>query len=179
VDNIDGFVGGLAEDHVNGSSLGPLFQSIIKGQFERSRDGDSLFFRSNAAGLYTNGTLNASIASLVNLNTVTLADIVQANTGITGLSSNVFFTTIPGDFNHDGYVNNADLSTWRSAFAAGTMSTTDFLTWQSHVGNVAPWVAASGPNFASIPEPGTFTLATLIASAGIAVRRRVRSRYAA
>ena len=42
VDNIDLWVGGLAEDHVDGSSMGELFSTIIVDQFERIRTGDRL-----------------------------------------------------------------------------------------------------------------------------------------
>jgi peroxidase len=170
--NIDPFVGGLAEDHVAGSSLGPFFQAIIKAQFERSRDGDRLFYRNNAAGLYTNGVLNAQVASLVNLNTVSLASIIQMNTGITGLQSNLFFTAIAGDFNHDGYVNTADLTMWRAAFAQGTMTGNDYLTWQRNQGAVAPWVAAASVNVSAVPEPSTLALAVLLAVGAVRRKRR-------
>ena len=79
-----------------GRAWGRCSRTIIAGQFERTRDGDRLFYRSNAAGLYTGGVLNASIASLVNLNTMTLADVIEANTGIAGLADNVFFASIAG-----------------------------------------------------------------------------------
>src|SRR5207302_8587471 len=44
VDRIDPFEGGLAEDHVKGSDVGPLFQAIMVDQFTRLRDGDRLFY---------------------------------------------------------------------------------------------------------------------------------------
>jgi peroxidase len=171
INNIDAFVGGLAEDHVAGSSLGSLFQAIIKGQFERSRDADRLFYRGNAAGLYTNGVLNASISSLVNLNTVSLASIIQMNTGITGLQSNLFYASIAGDFNHDGYVNQADLTTWRAAFAQGTMNGNDYLVWQRNQGAVASWVAAASANVSAVPEPSTLALAAMLAVGAIRRKR--------
>jgi hypothetical protein len=174
INNIDPFIGGLAEDHVAGSSLGPLFQSIVKGQFTRLRDADRLFYRGNTAGLYSNGVLNPSIASLVDLNTVTLADIIEANTDVADLPSNVFFVTIDGDFNHDGHVNITDLTTWRAAFAAGSMTGVDYLTWQRNVGAVAPWAAAATGSLGAIPEPNA-TLLALLAAGAAAGRRRPRS----
>lgn len=39
-DNIDLFVGGMAESPVEGSKLGPTFMCILVDQFRRLRDGD-------------------------------------------------------------------------------------------------------------------------------------------
>lgn len=39
-DQVDLWVGGLAEDHVAGGLVGPTFRAILKDQFERLRDGD-------------------------------------------------------------------------------------------------------------------------------------------
>jgi peroxidase len=80
VDNIDLWVGGLAEDHVAGGSVGPLFQSIIATQFEHIRDGDRLWFEN----LYTG-------ADLANLENTTLAQIIARNTVDTDLQTDVFF----------------------------------------------------------------------------------------
>lgn len=91
INNIDAFVGGLAEDHLPGSSLGAMNTAIIVDQFVRSRDGDRLFYLNDAARLYTNGVLRPEIAAVINLNTITLADIIMANTGLTSLSQNLFF----------------------------------------------------------------------------------------
>ena len=44
VDKIDPFEGGMAEDHVAGSDLGPLFTKIIADQFNRLRAGDRFFY---------------------------------------------------------------------------------------------------------------------------------------
>jgi hypothetical protein len=94
INNIDAFVGGLAEPHLAGSSLGALNTAIIADQFERSRDGDRLFYLSNAAGLYQNGVIRPEVAAIVNLDTITLADVIMANTSLTRLSQNLFFVPV-------------------------------------------------------------------------------------
>ena len=48
VDNIDPFVGALAEDHLPGSSVGPLINAVVGNQFERLRDGDRFFYTNDA-----------------------------------------------------------------------------------------------------------------------------------
>jgi len=82
VNNIDAFEGGLAEDHVPGSDVGPLFQAIMVNQFTRLRDGDRFF--------YLNETFTPSEQALLNQGN-TLAKVIEANTNITNLQSNVFF----------------------------------------------------------------------------------------
>jgi hypothetical protein len=177
IDNIDSFIGGLAETHLAGSSVGPLFSKILAEQFERTRDGDRLFYRSNAAGLYTGGALNPSIASLVNLNTIRLSDIIELNTNLTSLQDDVFFAELPGDFNGDRAVDGLDLAYWESDFGAGggncdadndgDVDGADFLIWQRQIFSGASNVAALG----AVPEPASFGLA-VVAAWGAAARRR-------
>jgi hypothetical protein len=44
IDRIDPWTGGLCEDHVSGSQLGPLFHRILVDQFTRIRDGDRFWW---------------------------------------------------------------------------------------------------------------------------------------
>jgi hypothetical protein len=121
VDKIDVFVGGMAEDHVPGAMLGPLFEAIIKDQFTRTRAGDRFW--------YENGQFTAP--DLAQIRTMSLADIIKRNTGITGLPTNVFTTagtalpiadsggfaaaTDPADFRtYDGTNNNLGNPAWGS-----------------------------------------------------------------
>lgn len=81
VDNIDAWVGGLAEDHVTGSSVGELIQSSLVDQFERIRDGDRFWYENILDG-----------KALVMVDQTTLADVIMRNTDIEGLQDNVFFS---------------------------------------------------------------------------------------
>src|SRR5262249_12712773 len=80
VNNIDLWVGALAEDHIPGTSTGPLLRAVITDQFERLRDGDSFYFER----VFSGGALAA-------LEHRTLADIIADNTPINNLQDNVFF----------------------------------------------------------------------------------------
>ena len=107
VDNVDAWVGALAEDHVPGSSVGELNQTIIADQFERIRDGDRLWYENVFGG-----------RELERLQQTTLADVIQRNTDVAGLQRNVFFAAdaqpnatprdIPNDPNRTCDRNNRD-----------------------------------------------------------------------
>lgn len=47
IEKVDPWVGGISEDRLVGSSLGPLFQRIWVREFERFRDGDRFYFENN------------------------------------------------------------------------------------------------------------------------------------
>jgi hypothetical protein len=81
VDNIDAFVGALAEDHVAGADVGPLTKAVLVDQFTRLRDGDRFF--------YQNQQFTADEQKMIQGST--LAKVIEANTSITNLQSNVFF----------------------------------------------------------------------------------------
>ena len=85
VDNIDGFVGALAEDHLPGSSVGPLVRAVVANQFERLRDGDRFFYAADPF------LASAAVRKVLDVGTVTLAKVIRWNTDVTGLQGNVFF----------------------------------------------------------------------------------------
>jgi peroxidase len=80
VNNIDLWVGGLAEDHVPGASVGPTFQRILADQFQRLRDGDRFWYEREFQG-----------SELRQIRQTTLADVIRRNTTTTNLQDNVFF----------------------------------------------------------------------------------------
>ncbi len=71
VDEIDFWVGGLAEDAAGRGLLGELFREVVTRQFEALRDGDRFWYTR-----VLNREDRARIESL------TLADIIRLNTGI-------------------------------------------------------------------------------------------------
>src|SRR5256885_605118 len=85
VDNVDAFVGMVAEAHVNGSELGELQQAMWAQQFLALRDGDRVFY-GNDPGL-------SLIKSQYGIDFHhSLADIIAANTDIpkSDMNDNVF-----------------------------------------------------------------------------------------
>lgn len=80
VDNIDLWIGGLAEDHLPDSSMGETFTAILVDQFVRLRAGDRFWYQYSLP--------NRLVQQIEN---TTLADIIRRNTDITKLQENVFF----------------------------------------------------------------------------------------
>jgi hypothetical protein len=85
VDNIDPFVGALADDHLPGSSVGALVQAIVGNQFERLRDGDRFFYTRDAF------LASDAVRRVIDLDRVSLARVIRWNTHITHIQDNVFF----------------------------------------------------------------------------------------
>lgn len=80
VDDIDLWVGGLAEDPFGQSQLGELFHTILVSQFTALRDGDRFWYEND---------LNANELDMVRRSS--LSEIIRDNTGIGGeLQANVF-----------------------------------------------------------------------------------------
>ena len=69
--DVDAWVGGLAEDHVNGGLVGPTWRAVLADQFTRLRDGDRFWYE---------GYLHDWMVDLVDRQT--LATIIRRNTDI-------------------------------------------------------------------------------------------------
>jgi peroxidase len=82
VDKIDPFEGMLAEDHLPGADVGPTIKAILVKQFTALRDGDRFF--------YLNERFTDQEAKLIE-QAPTLATVIEHNTPITNLQSNVFY----------------------------------------------------------------------------------------
>ncbi len=81
VDNIDSWVGALAEDHVGGTSVGPLFARGIIDAFTRLRDGDRFWFERDP--LLTADDVDE-------LKGTRLSDIIRRNSGATQVPDELF-----------------------------------------------------------------------------------------
>lgn len=98
VDNIDLFVGGLVEDPLPGSMLGPLFQAIVVDQFTRLRDGDRFFYEDRF-----------SPDKVAEIEAIKLSDVIERNTDIEVIQDNPFlsYNRIGGD-NGDNLLNGTN-----------------------------------------------------------------------
>ena len=75
VNNIDAYIGGMAEEHVQQTNLGPLFYASLKDQYGRIRDGDRLYYENAENGRFTQ-------AEITQIKATGLRDIILRNTDI-------------------------------------------------------------------------------------------------
>ena len=80
INNVDLFIGGLAEPHAKGAMVGPTFQAIIADQFQALRAGDRFFWQ--------NEGFNQGTAWWISRTTLT--QIMQRNTATPSLQANLF-----------------------------------------------------------------------------------------
>lgn len=84
VDQVDLFVGGLAEDPAgNGSMVGPTFKAVIAQQFENLRDGDPNF--------YLNQGFSSDLKQQIK--NTTLSQLIQRDTDTTIMQPHAFIAT--------------------------------------------------------------------------------------
>lgn len=80
-DDVDLWVGGLAEDPVGNAIVGPVFYAVLKEQFELLRDGDRFWYQR-----YLTPAHYELIGSM------RLSDVIRRNTSIGGeIADNVFY----------------------------------------------------------------------------------------
>jgi hypothetical protein len=93
IDNIDLWIGILAEDMLPGKSVGKTMHALLKAQFEKLRDGDFYFYKSDP---------NLPAAIKTQVSNTKLSDVIKRNTTLTNLQSNVFITNpCPGENGED------------------------------------------------------------------------------
>lgn len=84
IEDVESWVGFIAETHKPRALVGPTAFTVFKEQFERLRDGDRFWYES-----YLDS------ATLANVKKQTLGGIIKRNTPITGLQRNVFVLPSP------------------------------------------------------------------------------------
>jgi hypothetical protein len=163
VDNIDPFEGGLAEDHVPGSDVGPLFQAIMVDQFTRLRDGDRFF--------YLNEKFTPDELKILQQGS-TLAKVIEANTNVTNLQSDVFLfqASISGTVSFSGgsgrygsHSNGVSGITVQLKDADGNIVATTVTDKQGHYSfNQLSTGAASADVASGVSATGTYTVSLVL-----------------
>lgn len=86
VDDVDLWVGGLGEDHINDGMMGELFSAILADQFERLRVGDRFWFEND---MFEDVWMDYIESS-------TLSKIITRNTDVSTMQANAFLVSEPG-----------------------------------------------------------------------------------
>ncbi|KAK5618370.1 hypothetical protein CRENBAI_019200 [Crenichthys baileyi] len=106
-ENIDVWLGGVAEPFVRGRRVGPLFACLIATQFQKIREGDRFWWEND--GVFTE-------AQRASLRQTSLARIICDNTGITEVPEKPFQYRPRGSgYTQCDDIPAFDLSPWRDA----------------------------------------------------------------
>ncbi|KAM4746405.1 eosinophil peroxidase-like [Anableps anableps] len=119
-DNIDPWLGGVAEPFVRGGRVGPLFACLIATQFQNIREGDRFWWEND--GVFTE-------AQRASLRETSLARIICDNTGITEVPEKPFQYRPRGS----GYAQCDDIPAF------------DLSPWKEGVQGPKSWQGAQGP----------------------------------
>jgi hypothetical protein len=160
VDSLDLWVGGLAEDHVPGGSVGPTFRKIIANQFERVRDADRFWYQQVFHG-----------SQLQALQQTRLSDIIRRNTVITKIQDNVFFfdaTTLQGLQPRPGFLPpeliGAQVTQFNPAPIDGVGNNRDHRFWGTAGSDLMRFVSAAYGDSLSTPAGATRPSARFISN---------------
>lgn len=94
IEDVDLWVGLLAESKKEGYMMGEIVSNIIKDQFRNVRDGDRFY--------YQNETQVFTTSELTQIENTSLTDIIKRNTEISIIQDNVFFAEEHQDDFQDG-----------------------------------------------------------------------------
>ncbi|KAM5262799.1 thyroid peroxidase [Ctenodactylus gundi] len=107
-DNIDVWLGGLAEDLLPGARTGPLFACLIGKQMKALRDGDRFWWENGA--VFTE-------AQRQELERHSLSRVICDNTGLARVPTDAFLLgRFPQDFEACEHIPGIDLKAWRETF---------------------------------------------------------------
>lgn len=110
-DDIDPWIGMLAEPHVPGAMVGETLRVVLADQFRRLRDGDRFWYEAY---------LPSDLVDLVNAQN--LSTVLRRTTGLdTEIGDNPFLVppACPADLDGDGELTVADFVVFQDLFASG------------------------------------------------------------
>ncbi len=118
INDIDPWVGMVAEDLVPGASVGETVRTILIDQFTRLRDGDRFW--------YENDPELSGLLSWIDSQKLSHVIIRNTNVAEGEIQENLFFVACPGDLDGDLAVNGADLAAmlavWNTSDSASDLN---------------------------------------------------------
>ncbi len=79
IEDVELWVGGLHEDHVDGAMVGETFRAILLDQFVRLRDGDRFWYERHLPGRLRNMVSKQTLSKVIRRNTSIKKQEIQAN----------------------------------------------------------------------------------------------------
>lgn len=141
VDDIDLWVGAIAERTTPGALVGETLQTVMKAQFEAVRDGDRFWYERVFSG-----------QELAELENTTLAEVIIRNTSIEAneIPANVFIAQLPADGTISCLLGTLDV--WNNGFVLNNITVTNNtdstitnwsvdLSFDNPIGMVSVWSA--------------------------------------
>ncbi|XP_033832017.1 eosinophil peroxidase isoform X2 [Periophthalmus magnuspinnatus] len=108
-ENIDVWLGGVAEPFVTGGRVGPLFACLIANQFKNIRQGDRLWYEN--PGVFT-------VRQRTALSRMTFSRVICENTGITSVPKDAFsILSRSNRLVQCSSLPSLDLTAWRKSFS--------------------------------------------------------------
>ena len=92
IEEMDAWIAALGEDHMPGSSVGELLAIALQEQFTRLRDGDRFFY------MFDPDIEPLMLEAEIDIDNLTLSQVISNNTSNSQLPSNVFFVPEPHSF---------------------------------------------------------------------------------
>jgi hypothetical protein len=89
ISDLDPWLGALLELHAPGASVGPLIQAALAEQFTALRDGDRFFYLADPM------VQSDDVAAVIDLDAVTLSQIIQWNTTMANMRPSYFVIPEP------------------------------------------------------------------------------------
>ncbi|KAM8953226.1 thyroid peroxidase [Pelodytes ibericus] len=110
-DNVDVWLGGLAEDLLKGGRTGPLFACLIGKQMKALREGDRFWYENE--GIFTRSQRAALMKH-------SLSRVICDNTGLTHVPQDVFLMGMyPDDYKSCDIVAGMNLQAWKEPLVKG------------------------------------------------------------
>ena len=142
VDQVDLWIGAMAEDHMEGASTGETLMTALAMQFEHLRDGDRFFYLLDD---------ELTPEEKATIRRTTLADVIRWNTGVTTIQDQVFMAPPKAewtDSDHDGQSDVREVIAGTDPQNSSSLLQTDQVALADRGGNfLLQWQSVPGINY--------------------------------